>query len=76
MREEIEHACMVLEWLRRNDKDMEEQLKAYLFSQGPITEVEEEHEGRNGASAKGLAGSTSGLPQSGARLTVGSLKGV
>lgn len=41
MREEIEHAAMVLEWLRRNDKDFAEQLKTYLFSEGDILEVEE-----------------------------------
>ena len=41
-REEIEHACMVLEWLRRNDQEFDEQLRTYLFSKGPITEVEKE----------------------------------
>lgn len=40
-REEIEHACMVLEWIRRNDKDFDEMLRTYLFSEGEITEVEE-----------------------------------
>ena len=43
MREEIEHACMVIEWLRRNDKDWAEQLGIYLNSKGPITEVEEKN---------------------------------
>ncbi|MFA7430856.1 MAG: ferritin [Rhodospirillaceae bacterium] len=45
MREEIEHACMVLEWLRRNDSDWAEQLKTYLFTTAPITEVEDAAEG-------------------------------
>ncbi len=40
MREEIEHAAMVLEWLRRNDEDFGTQLKTYLFSEGDILEVE------------------------------------
>ncbi len=40
-REELEHACMVLEWLRRNDKEFDEHLRTYLFSEGEITEVEE-----------------------------------
>lgn len=40
-REEIEHACMALEWLRRNDKEFDEHLRTYLFSDGEITEVEE-----------------------------------
>lgn len=45
MREETEHACMVLEWLRRNDEHFARQLKTYLFSSAPITEVEEEDNG-------------------------------
>jgi hypothetical protein len=36
-REELEHASMVLEWIRRNDKEAETQLREYLFSEGPIT---------------------------------------
>jgi ferritin-like protein len=44
-REEIEHACMVLEWLRRNDPDFDEQLRTYLFTSAPITEVEHAAEG-------------------------------
>ena len=41
MREEIEHAAMVLEWLRRNSEHFDEQLKTYLFTEGDITEQEE-----------------------------------
>jgi len=41
MREEIEHAAMVLEWLRRNSKDFDEQLRDYLFTEGNILEQEE-----------------------------------
>ncbi|MFP4376237.1 MAG: encapsulin-associated ferritin-like protein [Spirochaetales bacterium] len=40
--EEIEHACMALEWLRRNMPGWDEQLKTYLFTDKPITEIEEE----------------------------------
>ena len=39
--EEIEHACMVLEWLRRNMAGWDDELKTYLFSDSPITEIEE-----------------------------------
>jgi ferritin-like protein len=45
-REEIEHACMVLEWLRRNDADFERNLRTYLFSEGDITLVEKQAEGK------------------------------
>ena len=36
MREEMEHAAMVLEWIRRNDADFEKELKENLFSDGVI----------------------------------------
>jgi len=36
MREEMEHASMVLEWIRRNDKDFAKELEANLFKDGPI----------------------------------------
>lgn len=51
MREEVEHACMVLEWLRRNSSDFDEQLRTYLFAQQPILEAEEaaEDPGSGGA---------------------------
>lgn len=42
MREEIEHASMILEWLRRNNPDFDEQFRTYLFTDKPIMEVEEE----------------------------------
>lgn len=36
MREEMEHAAMVLEWIRRNSPDFATQLKAFLFTEGEI----------------------------------------
>jgi len=42
MREEIEHASMLLEWLRRNNKDFNKELQTYLFTTKPILEVEED----------------------------------
>ena len=42
MREEIEHAAMVLEWLRRNSPDFDSQLREYLFTDGDIASHEEE----------------------------------
>lgn len=41
-KEELEHAAMVLEWIRRNDPEANAQLKEYLFSEGSITGHEEE----------------------------------
>ncbi len=43
-REELEHAAMVLEWMRRNDTEVNEQLKKYLFTKADILHVEEEAE--------------------------------
>jgi len=34
--EEKEHAAMILEWIRRSDKEFEHQLRDYLFSDKPI----------------------------------------
>jgi len=38
--EEIEHACMALEWLRRNMPKWDEELRTYLFTTEEITSVE------------------------------------
>ncbi|MBD3335149.1 MAG: hypothetical protein GF355_06500 [Candidatus Eisenbacteria bacterium] len=43
--EEIEHACMALEWLRRNMPKWDEELRTYLFTEGDIASLEEEAEG-------------------------------
>ena len=34
--EEKEHAAMVLEWIRRRDKKLDEELRESLFKDGPI----------------------------------------
>ena len=62
--DEKEHAAMALEWLRRRDEALDAQLRKYLFSTGPVTEV-----GSEGA------GDTSASTASGS-LGIGSLKGV
>lgn len=36
MREEMEHAVMVLEWMRRNNEDFAGMLKDYLYRDGDI----------------------------------------
>jgi len=40
--EEKEHAAMVLEWLRRHDPSLSDQLREYLFVEGPIMQKEKE----------------------------------
>lgn len=51
--EEIEHACMTLEWLRRHSDRFDEMLRRFLFTEGPI--VGREHgDGAERARASGL----------------------
>ncbi len=40
--EEKEHAAMVLEWIRRHDPMLDKELKDYLFTQKPLTDIEHE----------------------------------
>lgn len=42
--EEIEHACMVLEWLRRQMPEFDKELRTYLFTTAPIDQVEQQDE--------------------------------
>jgi len=42
--EEIEHACMALEWLRRNMDGWDDELRTYLFTEGDITNLEEDED--------------------------------
>ncbi|HEY3859501.1 MAG TPA: encapsulin-associated ferritin-like protein [Gammaproteobacteria bacterium] len=39
--EEIEHACMTLEWIRRHNKRFDKELREYLFMEGPIKDKED-----------------------------------
>ena len=61
--EEIEHAAMLIEWLRRNMDKWDEELRTYLFTTASIVEVEE-------AAVEGTADS----PSSEGSLGIGSLK--
>jgi len=45
--EEIEHAAMALEWLRRKLPSFDEELRTYLFTSAPITEVESAGDANN-----------------------------
>src|SRR5215813_2592499 len=67
--EEKEHAAMVLEWLRRRDAALSDQLKTYLFKEGPIRDSTEDSGAPNGISDGCLGiGSLKRLPpQAGGR---------
>ena len=71
MREEMEHASMLLEWIRRNDSDFERFLKTYLFTEGSILQQEK------AATAEGVGEAPPNAdrrsPEPG--FTIGSLRG-
>src|SRR5262249_6710930 len=65
--EEVEHAAMVLEWIRRHDADFAAKLKTYLFTERSIVGREDAAEG-----AERGAGEANG---SRAPRGIGSLRG-
>jgi len=67
MNEEIEHASMVLEWLRRHVPKVDEALKTYLFTTGDVTKLEK-------AVTVGEAPAQKDMPRP-PRTTIGDLKG-
>jgi hypothetical protein len=67
--EEKEHAAMTLEWLRRNDPGWDRMLRTYLFTNAPITEVEEAETGGPGGPTPSAGGSGGASPS----LGIGSL---
>lgn len=76
--EEVEHAMMTLEWLRRNDPVFDEHIGTYIHAKGDITEVEHAKEhGGDEAKPEGKSDSKS-ADGSGVKgsLGIGSLRGV
>jgi ferritin-like protein len=75
MREEMEHASMVLEWIRRNNSDFEGHLRTYLFTEAPIIEVEHAAEDEaHGREDGGDAGHRHSSSSSDSKFTVGPMK--
>ena len=66
--EEKEHASMVLEWLRRSDPKLMQHLKTFLFTEGPVTEIEAE------MVQAGTSGKSNGGMSSDGSLGIGSLR--
>jgi ferritin-like protein len=66
--EEIEHAMMTLEWLRRNDSTFAENIQTYVGASGPILEAEAAATGAPGGAARASG-------QRPVSLGIGSLKG-
>ncbi|MDC3954587.1 encapsulin-associated ferritin-like protein [Polyangium jinanense] len=75
--EEIEHAMMNLEWIRRQDSLFDKNIRTYLLKDVPITEIEEREEGKEGGGGES-EGAGASLPErggSGRGLGIGSLRG-
>jgi ferritin-like protein len=53
--EEIEHASMVLEWIRRHNEHFDQMLRRYLFSEAPITGIEKAAEANAAGAAPAAA---------------------
>jgi ferritin-like protein len=67
--EEIEHAMMNLEWIRRHSEVFDANIKTYLNSSGPILAIEKQQT----AAEAGAGGG--GPPLDSSSLGIGSLKG-
>lgn len=76
MHEEMEHAAMILEWLRRGTPRLDEILSTYLFTQGNITQVEKKVTGKDAGGAPDPTPTPAPAAAPAPRLTIGSLKGV
>jgi uncharacterized protein len=75
MREEMEHAAMLIEWLRRNNADFAGHLKTYLFTEAPIVRIERAAEAGDAAPAAAAeGGGPAGSSGGGGGITIGSLK--
>jgi ferritin-like protein len=61
--EEIEHATMLMEWIRRHSEPFDQMMRRYLFTEAPITGIEKN------AEANGPA------PTSAVALGIGDMKG-
>lgn len=68
--EEVEHAMMNLEWIRRKNPTFDAAARVFLFSEGPITEVEEKME----KMTIGAAPVAPEKPPANGSLGIGSLK--
>ena len=68
--EEIEHAMMNLEWIRRNSPEFDRSMRTYLFTEGPITGIEEAEKGGEASAAAAVA-----PPAADGSLGIGSLRG-
>lgn len=70
--EEMEHAVMIVEWLRRNQFEFGKEMQDYIFRQGKIVGIEAQLMGRDGAAEDGAVGKEEAVDVR--SLNIGSLK--
>lgn len=68
-KEEVEHAMMSLEWIRRKSPIFDDMTRTYLNTEGPITEIEKKETGAGGGGNHGGE-----AYRGGGSLGIGSLK--
>ena len=73
--EEKEHACMMIEWLRRHDDVFREELETYLFAKGSIIAAEEAATGGESGGGEEEEQEAPASTASNGSLGIGSLKG-
>jgi hypothetical protein len=75
MRDEVEHAAMLMEWLRRNNAVFAQMFDTYLYTEAPITVAETAPGARTRAASTVAAAPARGRSRDDLGFTVGSLKG-
>lgn len=71
--EEMEHAVMIVEWMRRNQFEFGKEMEEYIFRQGKIVGIEAQVMGRNGTGAE--SSNDNEVVVEVKSLNIGSLKG-
>ena len=75
-REEIEHAMMTLEWIRRNSTEFDGHIGTYINGEGPILELEVAAKAADGDEKKtDSKNSSDAVTNADGSLGIGSLKG-
>lgn len=63
--EEIEHATMLLEWIRRHNGHFDRMMRLLLFTEAPITRIEKDAEAQGSATPSAAALGIGGMKKGG-----------
>ena len=73
MREEMEHAAMLIEWIRRNNEDFAGHIATYLYAKGSLLQVEKKAEESDASDRPGTGGESGSPSRAKRRFTIGPL---